>query len=478
MSNNESKRLSFIIKKLEDRIDMKINEIKLIQEDSKQKRKINVRGEYTTGLRLFARKQYAKMLARKESKLLEKKINSDDYNPVTGTSKEYDRQIREVQLEKDLNLNKIAEHEARLEEIQRIKAENQVAKAEEQLAKAQEQLANHPYAPVQPVVVEEASTIIPVVESALDAIDNPQEPVVVEPIIPVVESAPNVVQDKYVEPTNVQVPVTETDEVELPPVSVEPLTAEEVPVQEEVIPEMPPVAVEVLPEEQRASIQEEVIPEIPPVAVEVLPEKQQVETVELPTANVKAETSEVDKLLESFGTVGATLSNDMSKIMEAITVAVRNYSTEVQKKSVDALSAKQAENDKLTADNKEKDEKISTLTAENENKDNTIANLTVEGTNKDRQIEMLNAANVEKSAQIATQEATITERNSVIAQKESEIDEKNAMIAQRDAQIAAMRAQIETMSKQFEDIRVMMSTFQTQMQAVHQEEGPQYVKAN
>lgn len=378
---------------------------KITQRKGAEDNKIKFRETFVTKCKRAYRSILTKYYIKKEANILAKK---EEYPEEKYFNAMHGADLKNAAEKKVENMNKLEEHNARLEEIQRIKAERD--------AKANE---------VTPVEsVQEVQTVVePVVE---EKVEQPVAEVVkpVEPIAPVVEPVQEV-------QTNVAPAVEE--KVEQPVVEE---TATQIMNQtENTLAEGVQQIVEA--EQATEQIMNQVENTLAEDVQQMVAEQQAPKVEEAKVEETK--TVEVDNsaqaLLNKFAEFETEFSNDWKKTMESVANVVISYNSKIQKASAEALASKQNELNLVKNERDAYVEENTQLKASNSELNNTISQ-------KNEEISRLNAANQEKDSRI--QGLVLENQN-------------------KDSEIARLNGDIQTMSAQFRQMQAMFNNFQTMM---------------
>lgn len=329
---------------------------KITQRKGAEDNKIKFREVFVTKCKRAYRSILTKYYIKKEANILAKK---EEYPEEKYFNAMHGADLKNAAEKKVENMNKLEEHNARLEEIQRIKDERE-AKENEVTPVVEEQV-------VQPVV-EVVTPVEPVQEVETNAM-----PVVEEAATQIMNQAENTLAE------GVQQIVTDEQTTEQIMNQVENTLAEDV---------------------QQM------------VAEEQAPKVEDTKTVEVDNS--------AQLLLNKFAEFETEFSNDWKKTMESVANVVISYNSKIQKASAEALANKQnelnvvknekdkyaEENNQLKTSNSElnntisqKNDEISRLNTANQEKDSRIQALVLENQNKDNEIARLNGDIQNMSAQ-------------------------------------------------------------------------------
>ena len=343
---------------------------KITQRKGAEDNKIKFREVFVTKCKRAYRSILTKYYIKKEANILAKK---EEYPEEKYFNAMHGADLKNAAEKKVENMNKLEEHNARLEEIQRIKDEREAKENEVTpvVEPVQEIQAN-----VTPVVEEQV--VQPVVE-----VVTPVEPVqeVETNAMPVVEEAATQIMNQAENTLAEGVQQIVTDEQ----------TTEQIMNQVE----------NTLAEDVQQMVAEEQAPKV-----------EDIKTVEVDNS--------AQLLLNKFAEFETEFSNDWKKTMESVANVVISYNSKIQKASAEALANKQnelnvvknekdkyaEENNQLKTSNSElnntisqKNDEISRLNTANQEKDSRIQALVLENQNKDNEIARLNGDIQTMSAQ-------------------------------------------------------------------------------
>lgn len=369
-------------------ITKEFEEEKVINEDVKGKRKINVRFEYLTKMKLYYRKFMAKHYAKKEQKML-------GDNSLYASEADYNVAHQNVIDKMNQHVEKFEEHKERLAEIEEIKKERALEKTNDKYSKAMEELAEK--------VTQK----------------NADETIQAEEQLSQVQQA--------------QMPVLENSEKTMD--SIQQTSSQDV---QEIQNNTPVVAEEVAP--------------IEPVEMP----QDVVKTVAQSVSEVLEENNSVKELLDQFGQSKTEFDSDWERAMQTVKNAVKNYNSQIQKSSVEALANKQIElheqkkeNNRLSQQNKDLMNAKNQLNSDLLNSQNEVASLKKSNQEKDAQIQNLTSENQTKDKKINDITSLY---NDQLAQNKL-YEEENAKL----------RRDVEAMSQQFKQMQEMFNGFQSRM---------------
>lgn len=393
-------------------ITKEFEEEKVINEDVKGKRKINVRFEYLTKMKLYYRKFMAKHYAKKEQKMLGDKS-------LYASEADYNVAHQNVIDKMNQHVEKFEEHKERLAEIEEIKKERALEKTNDKYSKAMEELAEN-------VTQKNADETIQA-EEQLSQVQQAQ--------MPVLENSEKTMDS--IQQTSSQ----DVQEIQ----NNTPVVAEEVASIEPV--EMPQDVVETVAQ----SVSEEVA-----AAEPVEMPQDVVKTVAQSVSEVLEENNSVKELLDQFGQSKTEFDSDWERAMQAVKNAVKNYNSQIQKSSVEALANKQIElheqkkeNNRLSQQNKDLMNAKNQLNSDLLNSQNEVASLKKSNQEKDAQIQNLTSENQTKDKKINDITSLY---NDQLAQNKL-YEEENAKL----------RRDVEAMSQQFKQMQEMFNGFQSRM---------------
>ena len=359
----------FVAKRLEDLKSEIDSRITYYNNDWNGRRKISVRGEYLTKIRLFTRKLNARRLAAKEDNLREREVdNIEDRIQL-------DKELEDVSKKKLENARKMVEHEERLKEIEKIKQEKEKEKAEA------ENIA-------QPDVNVITST--PDVQSDIQSIpEEGVEPTAIEPVV----SNPEEAQ----QPKNIDVPFVLSDE--------------------QINNMMNGVQQMMDNQEGGNNIQNETTNNIEEQFNNIVGNNTIENTIDEVQAGMAQDvqkiqqTEEVDTLVQKFEQPGISFNDDMNAVMkqftEQITDVVKKYVSEISNVSMLEVAKKQNEIDNLLEERRSNNVQIHNLTVESAKKDERISTLEKERETYETRIKNGMDAVAEKDAKIAELEGKI-----------------------------------------------------------------------
>ena len=380
-------------------------EEKVINDDIKGKRKINVRFEYLTKMKLYYRKFMAKHYAKKEQKMLEDKnlyANEDAYN--MDHQNVIDKMNQQV--------DKFQEHKEKLAEIEEIKKDRALEKA---LEKAKDKYSN-----------------------AMEKLDRMST----DENLNKAKQA----EEQLVQLQQAQMPVSEDSQKIID--SVQETLAQNV----QDIQTNTPAVEETVPVEPVVETTEAVVQNVPEVQESVV---NVVEPVQQKT-DVFEENSDVKSLLEQFGQSKVTFDSNWEQAMQAVKNAVKNYNNEIQKNSVEALANKQVElneqkkaNSALTQQNNDLINANNRLSSDLTNSQNEVASLKQTNRDKDAQIQELISENKRKDKQIDDITSLYNDQFT-----------QNKLYQEENAKL---RSDVEAMSQQFKRMQEMFNGFQAKM---------------